>query len=50
MSGMMKQMVMAGPGKTKIIEVPILEAQGGSQSTDQKLLRLVTKMGVIGLA
>ena len=39
-----------GTKGAEIIEVPILEAQGGSQSTDQKLLRLVTKMGVIGLA
>lgn len=33
----------------EIIEVPIDQAQGGSTGTDRHMLRLVTKMGVIGL-
>lgn len=32
-----------------IIEVPIAEAQGGRTSTDEKMLRLVSQMGVIGV-
>ena len=40
MSGMMKQMVMAGPGKTKIIEVPIPEI------TEDEMLVRVTLSGM----
>lgn len=33
----------------EIIEVPIADAQGGSLHTDEKMLKLVSQMGVIGV-